>query len=129
MRLTIIAALVLATVGPNGCGTTASESIAPPVSTGQLAQMRDEYRRTDPEARVGLVKSVLASDRLALVSEVPVKDFTVGDIISFVDSNGKVVTMGTVEAVNRNSLTVHYANPGPHGRPPTEGDAAVRAIH
>ena len=129
MRLTIIAALVLGTVGLNGCGSTASEPIAPPVSNGQLAQMRDEYRRTDSEARVGLVKSVLASDSLALVGEVPVKDFTIGDVISFVDSNGKVVALGTVEAVNRNSLTVHYAISGPHGRAPAEGDAAVRAIH
>jgi hypothetical protein len=128
MRLTIIPLLVLVALGFNGCAT-APEPITPPVSGEQLAQMRDEYRRTDSEARVGLVTSVLASDNLASVDGVPVKDFTIGDIISFVDSNGKVVTMGTVEAINRNSLTVRYANPGPHGRVPTEGDAAVRAIH
>ena len=128
MRLMIIAALVFVAVGLNGC-LTAPEPIAPPVTSEQLAQMRDEYRRTDAEARVGLVTAVLASNNLASVGEVPVKDFTVGDIISFVDSNGKVVTMGTVEAINRNSLTVRYANPGPHGRAPVEGDAAVRAIH
>ncbi len=128
MRLMIIAALVYVALGLNGC-TTASEPIAPPVSPEQLAQMRDEYRRTDADARVGVVTAVLASNNLASVGEVPVKDFTVGDIISFVDSNGKVVTMGTVEAINHNSLTVKYATPGRHGRAPVEGDAAVRAIH
>src|SRR5271154_2988734 len=112
MRLMIIALLVFVAVAINGC-MTAPEPIAPPVSPEQLAQMRDEYRRTDADARVGLVTAVLASDTLASVGEVPVKDFTVGDIISFVDSNGKVVTMGTVEAINRHSLTVRYATPGP----------------
>jgi hypothetical protein len=129
MRLIIIALLVSATVGLNGCMVNTSEPITPPFTSEQLAQMRDEYRREDPQARVGLVTSILASDNLASVDEVPVKDFTLGDIISFVDSNGKVVTMGTVEAINRDTLTVRYANPGPHGRDPVAGDAAVRAIH
>jgi hypothetical protein len=128
MRLMIIAALVYIAVGLNGC-MTAPEPIAPPVSPEQLTQMRDEYRRTDADARVGIVTAVLASNNLASVGEVPVKDFTIGDIISFVDSNGKVVTMGTVEAINHNSLTVRYVNPTRHGRAPVEGDAAVRAIH
>jgi hypothetical protein len=91
--------------------------------------MRDEYRRTDPDARVGLVTAVLAADNLASVSDVPVKDFSVGDIITFVDTNGKTLTMGTVEAISHNTLTVKYSNPGPKGAVPVEGDAAVRAIH
>jgi hypothetical protein len=129
MRLMTVAVLVFVAAGLTGCASNAPEPITPPVTSEQLRQMRDEYRRSDSEARVGLVTSVLASANLASVGEVPVKDFTVGDIISFVDSNGKVVTMGTVEAISHNSLTVRYANPGPHGRVPVEGDAAVRAIH
>jgi hypothetical protein len=108
---------------------TASQTIAPPVTPEQLAQMRDNYRRTDSDARVGLVTAVLPSSSLAAVGSVPAKDFTIGDIITFVDSNGKVLTMGKVEAINQNSLTVRYAAPGPQGRVPVEGDAAVRAIH
>ena len=126
MRVMIVFALALAML--SGC-TTSPESIAPPVSPEQLSQMRDEYRRTDRDARVGLVTAVLASDNLAAVSNVPVKDFSIGDIITFIDSNGRVLTLGNVEAINRNSITVRYSNPGPHGRAPVEGDAAVRAIH
>lgn len=128
MRLTMIAVLVFAMTGLSGCLST-SVSIAPPVSPEQLAQMRDDYRRTDRNARVGIVTAVLASANLASVGEVPVKDFTIGDIITFIDSNGKSLTLGHVEAINKNSLTVKYANPSADGRAPVEGDAAVRAIH
>ena len=129
MRLLITAALLLAMMGLTGCLTSQSESIAPPVSPEQLAQMRDQFRRDDREARVGLVTAVLPSANLAAVGSIPVKDFTVGDIITFIDSNGKTLTLGNVEAINRNSITVRYANPARHGRAPVKGDAAVRAIH
>jgi hypothetical protein len=128
MRLTIVPVLIFAMLGVSGC-LTFSQPIAPPVTPEQLQQMRDEYRRTDRAARVGLVMAVLPSANLASVGDVPVKDFTVGDIITFVDSNGKTLTMGTVEAINGNSLTVKYVNPSSAGRAPLEGDAAVRAIH
>jgi hypothetical protein len=113
----------------SGCLTSRSEPIAPPVSPEQLTQMRDQFRREDREARVGLVTAVLPNANLAAVGSVPVNDFTVGDIITFIDSNGKTLTLGNVEAINRNSITVRYSNPGPHGRVPVRGDAAVRAIH
>jgi hypothetical protein len=129
MRLMITAALLLSMTGLTGCLTSQSESIAPPVSPEQLTQMRDQFRREDREARVGLVTAVLPTANLAAVGSVPVNDFTVGDIITFIDSNGKTLTLGHVEAINRNSITVRYANPGPHGRAPVRGDAGVRAIH
>jgi hypothetical protein len=130
MRLTIITVVLTALLaGFTGCNSS-PEPIAPPVSPEQLTQMRDTYRRTDPEARVGVVTAVLAGSNLASVGGVPVKDFTVGDVITFLDSNGKTLTMGLVEAINKNTLTVHYDNPtDKHGRAPVEGDIAVRAIH
>jgi hypothetical protein len=131
MRLTIIAALLFALIGLNGC-PQAPEPIAPPVTSEQLAQMRQDFRREDREARVGLVTDVLASDNLASVGSLTphdLQDFTLGDIITFIDSNGKVLTLGHVEAINRDSLTVRYSNSGSHGRAPVPGDAAVRAIH
>jgi hypothetical protein len=103
--------------------------MAPPVSPGQLSEMRDEFRRSDPDARVGEVTAVLPNSNLAAVGGVNPKDFLVGDIITFLDSNRKFLTMGKVEAVNRNSLTVHYDNPTDRkGRAPVQGDIAVRAI-
>jgi hypothetical protein len=102
---------------------------APPVSAAQLAIIRDQYRRTDAEARVGVVTAVLPSANLASVGSIPAKDFSVGDVISFIDSNQAVLTLGHVEAINSNSITVKYDPPDRHGREPLVGDMAVRAIH
>lgn len=45
------------------------------------------------------------------------------------DSNQAVLTMGHVEAINPNSLTVRYDPPSDQGREPLVGDMGVRAIH
>jgi hypothetical protein len=124
----MIAALLPVILGLSSCKST-SEPLAPPVTPSQLAQLRETYHKTDPEARVGVVTSVLPSSNLAAVGSVPVADFTPGDIITFMDSNGKVLVLGTVEAVNANSLTVKYEKPDPASRAPMAGDVAVRAIH
>ena len=130
MRLMMMTVLIALLAGFfTGCNS-APEPVAPPATPEQINQLRDTYRRTDPEARVGVVTAVLAGSNLASVGGVPVKDFTVGDVITFLDSNGKTLTMGLVEAINKNTLTVHYDNPtDKHGRAPVEGDIAVRAIH
>jgi hypothetical protein len=127
MRCTIIAALLGVFLGLSGC-RSAPEPIASPVTPAQLAHLRELYK-TDPEARVGRVSAVRPSDNLAAVRDVPVKDFTLGDIITFMDSNGKVLVLGTVETINADSLTVRYEMPGPQSRAPAPGDVAVRAIH
>jgi hypothetical protein len=111
-----------------GC-LSPDEPPAPPVTAGQLAVIRDQFSRTDPEARVGVVMAVLPSAHLASVGSVPTRDFTIGDVITFIDSNQKLLTMGHVEVVNQKSLTVRYDVPGEHGREPLVGDVAVRAIH
>jgi hypothetical protein len=128
MRLTIIGALIFLTMGLNGCLST-HEPVTPPFTPDQIRQLRDEYRQYDHQARVGIVTAVLPNSNLASVGSVPVKDFDIGDIITFIDSNRKVLTLGTVEAIGRNTLTVRYKTPGKNGRAPVEGDAAVRAIH
>ncbi len=125
LTVATLAGLVLAL---SGC-STASPPPAPPVTPEQLTQLQQTYRNQRPDARVGEVTAVLSSSNLASVSDVPVKDFTEGDIITFLDSNGKVLTMGKVEAVTENSLTVKYDPPGKGGREPAIGDVAVRLIH
>jgi hypothetical protein len=102
---------------------------APPVTAVQLAAIRDQYRRSDPEARVGVVTAVLPSAHLASVGSIPARDFTAGDVVSFIDSNQALLTMGHVEVVNPNSLIVRYDPPAKTGREPLVGDMAVRAIH
>jgi len=111
----------------SGC-LSQDHPVAPPATPEQLAAIRDEYRSSDPMARVGQVTDVLLSDHLALVGSISVRDFAVGDIITFMDSNRQVLTLGTVEAINRSNITVRYQPPDKDGRDPVIGDLAVRAI-
>jgi hypothetical protein len=108
---------------------TSSLAVAPPVTSAQLAVIRDQYRRMDPEARVGVVTAVLPSSHLASVGSIPAKDFSVGDVVSFIDSNQVLLTMGHVETVTQSSIIVKYDPPAATGREPVQGDMAVRAIH
>ena len=121
--MALSSALLLTT----GCKST-SEPPAAPVTPEQLSQMRSTFRHEDPDARVGVVVQVLPGSHLASVGDVPLKDFTEGDIISFVDSSGKILAMGKVETIKTDSLIVRY-DVSPSGRDPVVGDAAVRAIH
>jgi hypothetical protein len=123
----IIAMAIPVFLALGGCASQ-QHSIAPPATPEQLAAIRDEYRGSDPMARVGQVTDVLQSDHLALVGSVSVKDFAVGDVITFLDSNRQVLTLGTVEAINRSNITVRYEPPDKTGREPVIGDLAVRAI-
>ncbi|MGD0462284.1 MAG: hypothetical protein ABSB74_07325 [Tepidisphaeraceae bacterium] len=123
-RLIVPAILVILA----GCSES-SLPPAPPVTVAQLTAIRDQYRKTDPEARVGVVTAVLPSAHLASVGSIPVQDFTVGDVVTFIDSNQATLTMGHVDAVNPNSIIVRYDPPDRHGREPLQGDMAVRAIH
>jgi hypothetical protein len=97
-----------------------------PVSQDQFIAARNEYQKQNPDARVGLVTAVLPDDHLASVGSVPVKDFAVGDIVSFIDAYGNIVATGQVEAITNDQLNVRYTPTG--GRDPIKGDLAVRAI-
>ncbi len=133
MNKVCIHALTVATLAGlvwslTGC-SSGNAPPTPPITPEQLTQLQQTYRSQDSDARVGEVTAVLSSSSLASVSDVPLKDFTEGDVITFLDSNGKILTMGKVEAVTPNSLTVKYDPPGKGGREPAIGDVAVRAIH
>jgi hypothetical protein len=131
MNKTVISRLIAVAALPimmTGC-LTQSLPVAPPVTSAQLAVIRDQYRRTDPEARVGVVTAVLPSSHLASVGSIPTKDFTIGDVVSFIDSNQVLLTMGHVETINQSSVIVKYDPPAATGREPVQGDMAVRAIH
>jgi hypothetical protein len=124
-RLIATAALSLMMAG---C-LSSSLPVAPPVTSAQLAVIRDQYRRTDAEARVGVVTAVLPGAHLVSVGSIPTRDFSIGDVISFIDSNQALLTMGHVETINQNSIIVKYDPPEKTGREPLVGDMGVRAIH
>jgi hypothetical protein len=106
------------------CGESSSDST---VSQDQLNLLRSDYQRKNPDARVGLVTAVLTHERLASVGSIPVKDFSVGDVVSFIDPSGDIIATGQVEAIADNRLEVRYAPPT-EDRDPMVGDLAVRAI-
>jgi hypothetical protein len=108
-------------------GCTSEGGPNEPVSEEQYITVRNEYQKHNPDARVGLVTAVLADEHLASVGSVNVKDFSVGDIISFVDADGDIIATGQVEAITNNRLNVRYTPPS-ISRNPIRGDLAVRAI-
>jgi hypothetical protein len=102
---------------------------APPVTQAQLDQTRAEFQQSHPDARVGIVTDVLPDSHLASVGSVNIADFSVGDIVTFLDSNRQTLTLGTVERVNPDTVTVRFSDPLPSGRVPAVGDMAVRFVH
>jgi hypothetical protein len=131
MNKTVISRLIAIAALPVMMAGCLNDSLppAPPVTAAQLAVIRDQYRRTDAEARVGVVTAVLPGAQLASVGSIPTRDFSVGDVVSFIDSNQALLTMGHVETINQNSIIVKYDPPAKTGREPLAGDMAVRAIH
>jgi len=103
-----------------------------PTPTAQtVAQIRAQYAKIDPDARVGVVQGVLAANCLAAVGDVPVADLAAGDVITFLDNNGQTITMGhVVPAIEKDPVYVYvkYDAPKAGGRVPAKGDIAVRAI-
>lgn len=108
-------------------GCSSDTSMNSPVDQQQFEATRADYQKHNPDARVGLVTAVLADEHLASVGSVNVKDFSVGDIISFIDADGDIIATGQVEAINNNRLNVRYTPPS-STRNPIRGDLAVRAI-
>jgi hypothetical protein len=102
--------------------------LAGPIDPQQFPAIRDSYTKANTNARVGLVTAVLPDQRLAAVSNVPLNDFKVGDVITFVDANGKILDNGMVKAIGKNSLHVLYDAPGPGQFAPRVGDLGIRAI-
>jgi len=99
------------------------------VPTAQtVAQIRRQYAKIDPDARVGVVKGVRDANCLAAVGDMPVEDIAVGDIITFLDANGQIITMGHVEAIDKDLVLVKYEILRQQGGIPVKGDIAVRAI-
>src|SRR5581483_3202814 len=80
-------------------------------NSGQVARIRAQYQKLDPNSRVGVVIAVRPQDRLAAVGEIPTRDFKPGDVLSFEDVNQNIVTVGSVKDITPNFLVVEYAPP------------------
>jgi hypothetical protein len=128
MKRKVAPVLLSSLLALSACGAT-HLAVAPPVSEGQLTQTRDEFRRGHPDSRVGLVTEVLAGAPLASVGSITPSDFSPGDVITFLDSNRQTLTLGYVEKINPDSITVRFSDPTSAGRVPVPGDMAVRFVH
>jgi hypothetical protein len=121
MVVTLLAGALLA-----GCQAQPKETVAPPADEQTLTLIRQSFTATDPKAIVGLVIAVLPDQMYAAVGDVDVKDFTEGEVITFIDTNKKPLVNGVVKKVTEDALDVRYEMPAVGSRAPMKGDLAVR---
>jgi hypothetical protein len=88
-----------------------------------VAEMRETFKKTAPNVRVGVVSAVLNDQPLAMVAEFPTDKLRVGDIITFVDANEEAVAHGYVIEILDKKIAVRF---DPVSRAPVVGDAAVK---
>jgi hypothetical protein len=119
--LIMVAGLLL-----GGCQAPPKDTTAPPANEETVRLIRQSFTASDPKAVVGLVIAVLPDQMYAAVGDVDVKDFSEGEVLSFIDSNKKFLTNGTIKKVTSDALNIQYEVPGPGSRAPKVGDLAVR---
>lgn len=100
--------------------------VAPPVSRDAIRTIRESYQRLDPTARLGAVVAVDEPTRLVAVGDVTPSDFTIGDVVNFMDSKESLIGVGRVLAITTTAVHVKYEQPGPKQRAPRVGDLALR---
>lgn len=121
---------LLAGIALAGCAAQPDAKTKTPTvaNSSQVARIRAQYQKLDPNSRVGVVIAVRPQDRLAAVGDIPTGDFKQGDVISFEDVNQNLLTVGSVKDVMPNFLVVEYAPPAQGGRDPVNGDLGVRLL-
>jgi PBP1b-binding outer membrane lipoprotein LpoB len=108
-------------------GCMAPKQSVEPMSTtptaDQISTLRQVYASAFPEARVGVVVSVLPDEPYTLVNEIDTREIQVGQIVSFIDAAETVIAHGEVVKVDPGQLAVRFS---PVIRAPQVGDAAVK---
>src|SRR5262245_39909193 len=83
-----------------------------------LAALRTAYSHAYPDSRVGPVIGALPKDRLVAVGEVNPNDFRTGEIVTFIDSQQRVLTTGTIVRILPDQIHIQYDHPSAGGRDP-----------
>ena len=123
-RSSVVPSLLLLACVLTGCQNKAKQSESGMAASQQdVAAIRSRIMAADPNARVGVVTAVLPKAQLAAIGDVPLQDFAIGDIVTFIDSHEKPFNSGTVVNATSTSLHVKYEL---SRRAPREGDLAVR---
>src|SRR5690349_3923520 len=103
-RRSIAALLMTAVLSAVGCQTTRTPPPAPPVgetpppaTPADVARLKEEILKVDPNAKVGQVTEVSEGDGYALVGDVNAEEWAQGAAVQFQDANGAVIGHGTVD--------------------------------
>ncbi|MCY2951034.1 MAG: hypothetical protein NTU53_03540 [Planctomycetota bacterium] len=128
MQLTRWAGLLFVGLLVVGCQKKASQPAGPvyPPAVAPTPETRDRIHRLAPDALIGQVIAVLPDQHLALVADLPVQEFKIGQILCFVGGDAVNTGTGVVVHIGPDALHVRYEEPQPGGRPPAVGDLAVR---
>lgn len=126
MKQIVMAAVCAAVaLGSIGCKSKPqAESPTPPPTVLQVSELREQYARVAPQAKLGVVAVVLPDLDYLRVEEIDTANLKAGDLLTFIDATQTVVAYGTVEKVlDGNSLAVKFE---PGIRRPAVGDVAVK---
>jgi hypothetical protein len=117
--------VVLCTVaGMIGCQTSAkSKAQQSTAAVVQAEALKASLEKASPGTLVGDVLYTLPDRPYTAVGDVDMKGVQVGQIVSFVDADGKPVNNGTVVAIVGDNAHVRFDTAGK--RPPRKGDLAV----
>ncbi len=128
MNLRRLACVLLAALVVSACQKRAESPVGPvyPPAVAPTAETRERLARLAPDALVGRVNAVLPDEHLALVADIPVKDFTIGQVLFFLGGDAVNVGNGVVVHISQDALHVRYSEPTAGSRPPAVGDLAVR---
>jgi hypothetical protein len=110
--------------GGGGCANKSKSQGAklPPPSAQDAAAVRERFLRANPQARVGIVAAVAPKTHLAAVGDVPLQDFAIGDVVTFIDAEEHPFNTGTVVNASSQYLHVQYET---DRRAPRVGELAV----
>jgi len=128
--LAVFAILMLMGCQSSPQQTTPTVQPAPPpapLTEWDFAAIKNSYLKANPQLKIGMVTAVLPNAHLLAVGRINMRDYSVNDVVSIVDSAGTTITMGKIEAIEHNRLEVRYQPPQNGQRDPGPGDLSIRA--
>src|SRR5579862_6423467 len=124
MSRQVFGLLLLIAWGMAGCATQ-DQTPAQPIAPDDMLTVRADYMRANPNARVGLVTSVIPSRQQLTVGYTRLGDFSVNDVVTIVDSNHRLITNGLITSIRDEIITVKYQPAAGNAPQPMDGDLAI----
>lgn len=118
--------LMLSGLSLVGCQNKPEQSDEANLATASeqdVAAIRQRYLSANANHRVGVVVAVMSDAKLVAVGDIPVQDFGINDVMTFLDADEQPVASGTVVNATASELHLRYTE---KTRAPRVGDLAVR---